>query len=192
MNFIRVWYYHINMRKNTRQKCQVWSKLSSDLFKQKKQVFNCTSFYAKGCQQVCQMGYLIWSQQHVDTAHLPIQFQLMSQERKRDGSIWENGCILMGYQFTWEYNTHLWSRQHVILFDLDSGFNKTRAASYEQWLRRRTGSGLQGLGLLILILILIPILIFFLLLSLSFTSCCWIWMFLLRMTLKRKKNNNIF
>lgn len=45
-------------------------------------VFYCTSVYAEGCQQVCQMGYLIWRQQHVDAAHLPVQLQLMNREKE--------------------------------------------------------------------------------------------------------------
>ena len=52
-----------------------------------KAAVNCTSVYAEGCQQVCQMGDLIWRQQHVDTAHLPIQLQLMSREEDKKRGI---------------------------------------------------------------------------------------------------------
>jgi len=47
-------------------------------------VSHCTCVYAEGRQQVCQMGYLIRRQQHVDTAHLPLQLQLTNRERERE------------------------------------------------------------------------------------------------------------
>lgn len=57
-------------------------------------VFYCTSVYAKGCQQVCQMGYLIWRKQQVDTAHLPIQLQLINRG-KETGYRSQNESIVM-------------------------------------------------------------------------------------------------
>lgn len=40
------------------------------------------------------MGYLIRRQQHVDTAHFPIQLQLRIREKeKREKSAWDSSCV---------------------------------------------------------------------------------------------------
>lgn len=72
--------------------------------------------------------------------------------------------------------TNLWSRQHVILFDLNSCLNEPGAASNEEWVRRRTGWSWLRLSIFFFL-----ILIFF-----SFTGCGWSWASPIRRSLQKR------
>lgn len=72
--------------------------------------------------------------------------------------------------------TNLWSRQHVILFDLNSCLNEPGAASNEEWMRRRTGWSCLRLSIFFFL-----ILIFF-----SFTGCGWSWASPIRRSLQKR------
>lgn len=91
------------------------------------------------------MSDLVWREQQVEAAHLPIQLQLKDTERQvavitvteqKDKNQTEVLKNLSEHRKelnkSTETHTHLRSRQHVVLFDLDRGLHEARAAADEE------------------------------------------------------------